>query len=198
MPPMRTDPESPVTPSDEALIRALEAEGAPALGPLYDRYASLVYGLARAILRDEDEAQDLTQEVFLQLHRRGRFDPARGALGSYLATMARTRALDRLRSRKRRGDLIAELGRGAPTASPEPGPLEQLAQDETARRTRAALSALPPKQRRVLEMAYYEGMSQSEIAAALETPLGTVKTWARMGIQGLRGTLSDLVESGDG
>jgi RNA polymerase sigma-70 factor (ECF subfamily) len=198
MPPMRTGPDAATAPSDETLLRALVAEGAAALGPLYDRYAGLVYGLSRAILRDDDEAEDLTQEVFLELQRRGRYDPARGTLGTYLATMARSRALDRVRSRKRRGELLEEMGRDVPAAAPEPGPLERLSQDESARRTRAALAALPERHRRVLEMAYYDGLSQSEIAAALGAPLGTVKTWSRMGIQGLREALRDLVaETGE-
>lgn len=193
MPPMRPDQDERLLPSDEDLMQALEAEGARALGPLYDRYASLVFGLARAILRDEDEAQDLTQEVFLGLSRRGRFDPARGSLGGYLATMARSRALDRVRSRKRRREILEELGRGESEASREPSPLDRLSSDENARRTREALGRLPANHRRVLEMAYYEGLSQSEIAAALETPLGTVKTWSRMGIQELRATLRDAI-----
>ena len=193
MPPMRTDREADVTPSDEELVRTLEADGPRALGPLYDRHAGMVYGLARAILRDEDEAQDLTQEVFLLLQRRGRFDPTRGSLGGYLATIARSRALDRLRSRKRRSEILAEHGRQELAATRVPEPPEQLALDDDARRTRRALAALPEKHRRVLEMAYYEGLSQSEIAAALETPLGTVKTWSRMGIQAMREALRDLV-----
>ncbi len=179
--------------SDEDLVRALASEGPQALGPIYDRHASLVFGLARAILRDPDEAEDLVQEVFLLLQRKGRFDPSRGTLATYLATMTRSRSLDRLRSRRRRSELLSELGRDAPDVTPEPSPLDRMADDEHAQRTREALARLPERHRRVLEMAYYEGLSQTEIAAALDTPLGTVKTWARMGLKSLRESLKDLI-----
>lgn len=183
----------PDPPGDGDLVRALEIEGPAALGPIYDRHASLVYGLARSILRDPDEAEDLAQEVFLDLARKGGFDARRGSLASYLATMTRSRALDRLRSRRRRSELLFEFAGSVPQASADPSPLDRLADDEIARRTREALAGLPERHRRVIEMAYFEGLSQSEIAAALDAPLGTVKTWVRMGLRALRDPLNDLI-----
>ncbi|MEO6462892.1 MAG: sigma-70 family RNA polymerase sigma factor, partial [Candidatus Eisenbacteria bacterium] len=146
-----------------------------------------------SILRDPDEAEDLAQEVFLDLARKGGYDARRGSLGGFLATMTRSRALDRLRSRRRRGELLSEFAGSVPQASAAPSPLDRLADDETARRTREALAALPERYRRVIELAYFEGLSQSEIAAALDAPLGTVKTWARMGLRALRDSLNDLI-----
>lgn len=178
-------------PTDADLCRALAEQGARALGPIYDRHASLVYGLARAMLRDTDEAEDLVQDVFLAFQRRGRFDPARGTLAAYLGTMTRSMALDRLRSRKRRGAAIEEMTRNAPEDVDPVTPLDTLVESDEGTRVRQALDRLPPKSRRVLELAYYRGMSQTEIATLLEAPLGTVKTWARTGLLALRGALEN-------
>ena len=193
MAPRDRGPSAAPEPSDEDLVRALDAAGAAALAPIYDRHASLVYGLARAILRDPDDAEDLTQEVFLDLERRRGFDPRRGTLAAYLATMTRSRALDRMRTRKRRGEILAGIAQDTGRTPAEPSPLDRLAASEHAARTREALAALPERHRRVIEMAYYDGMSQSEIAAALGAPLGTVKTWARLGLAGLRASLEPWI-----
>lgn len=193
MPPMPGTTDVALLPSDADLCRDLAAQGARALGPIYDRYAALVYGLARAVLRDVDEAEDLVQEVFLVFQRRGHFDPARGSLAAYLGTMTRSLALDRLRARKRRTGLVEDLTREAPADVDPVTPLDLLVGNDDALRVRAALASLPEKHRLVLEMAYYRGMSQSEIAAALSTPLGTVKTWSRMGIRSLRDALRDVI-----
>lgn len=193
MAPTLREADPAVAPSDADLVRALELGGPAALGAIYDRHASLVHGLARSILRDPDEAEDLAQEVFLALVQKGGFDESRGSLGGFLAMMTRSRALDRLRARRRRGELMAEFAGSAPQPSADPSPLDRMAGEESARRTRAALAELPERHRRVIEMAYFEGMSQSEIATALDTPLGTVKTWARMGLRALRESLDDLI-----
>ncbi len=193
MPPMPGTTDAATQPSDAELCRDLADRGARALGPIYDRHAGMIYGLARAILRDPDEAEDLVQEVFLVFQRRGHFDPARGSLGAYLGSMTRSLALDRLRARKRRAGFVEELTREAPADVDPVTPLDTLLVEDDAARVRGALAGLPEKHRRVLEMAYYRGMSQTEIAAALSTPLGTVKTWSRMGIQNLRETLRDKI-----
>ncbi len=193
MPPMPGTTDAATLPSDAELCRDLADRGARALGPIYDRHAGMIYGLARAILRDPDDAEDLVQEVFLVFQRRGRFDPARGSLGAYLGSMTRSLALDRLRARKRRAGFVEELTREAPADVDPVTPLDTLLEADDAVRVRGALARLPEKHRLVLEMAYYRGMSQSEIAAALSTPLGTVKTWSRMGIQNLRESLRDKI-----
>jgi len=187
MPPLSAPPGT--EPTDAELCRALAEQGARALGPIYDRHASLVYGLARAMLRDTDEAEDLVQDVFLAFQRRGRFDPARGTLAAYLGTMTRSMALDRLRARKRRAVANDTLQREAPADVDPVTPLDVLVEGDEGRRVREALDRLPPKSRQVLELAYYRGMSQTEIATVLGSPLGTVKTWARTGLLALRRTL---------
>jgi RNA polymerase sigma-70 factor (ECF subfamily) len=170
------------------------ADDPTALGVVYDRYAGLVYGLARAALGNEDEAQDLTQEIFLTLYRQRSYDPTRGGLGGFLATMTRTRAIDRLRARGRKVRMLRDLQRSAPAPVHPFTPLERISMAQCSARVRAALAELPENQRRVLEMTYYRGLTQTEIAADLDTALGTVKSWARRGLLGLKQALGDLVE----
>jgi RNA polymerase sigma-70 factor (ECF subfamily) len=165
-----------------------------ALGPLYDRYASLVYGLALGILANPDEAQDLSQEVFLTLCRQHNYDAARGTLGAYLTTLTRSRAIDRLRRRTRSVRLLRAQWQSAPPPEPAASPLERVSMGECAERVRRALGELPDSERRALEMAYYQGLTQAEIADDLGAPLGTVKSWCRRGLQELKRALGDLVE----
>jgi RNA polymerase sigma-70 factor (ECF subfamily) len=166
-----------------ALIRRLVAGDHEALGDLYDRYAGLVNALALRVLRDAAEAEDVVQEVFVQIWRQaGRFDPSRGSAEAWLCTMARTRALDRLRRRAaRREEPGAEM--------PGLGPVE-TPRNEEAYAVRTALDGLSADQRRALELAYYEGLTQSEIAARLGEPLGTVKTRIRTAMIRLREALA--------
>ena len=179
--------------ADRELLGSL-AHDPSALEVLYDRYAGLVYGLALAALRNPDDAQDLTQEIFLSLYQQAnRFDPARGAFAGFLATMTRTRAIDRLRGRTRKVRLLRGFQHSDPPAPPATA-LERISIAECSERVRAALAQLPGDQRRVLEMAYYRGLSQAEIAADLDASLGTVKSWARRGLIALRDALGDLVE----
>jgi RNA polymerase sigma-70 factor (ECF subfamily) len=168
------------TPEPEALLREVARGKESALGAFYDRYAGLVNALALRILRDAAEAEDVVQEVFVQVWRQAsRFDSARGTVEAWLCTMARTRALDRLRRRasRREDPEHAEVGG---TSSPRP---------EDALWVRKALGALSEDQRRALELAYYEGLTQSEIAARLGEPLGTVKTRIRTAMIRLRQAL---------
>jgi len=178
---------------DAELLRTLATDPA-ALGPLYDRYGGLVYGLARAILQSEDEAADLTQDVFVMLCRATTFDPRRGSLGAFLTTLTRSRAIDRLRRRGRRLHLLRASWRSESPPDRPGGPLDQLATRECSARVRAAVAELPANERRALEMVYYQGLTQAEIAATLDAPLGTVKSWCRRGLLGLRAALADLVD----
>jgi RNA polymerase sigma-70 factor, ECF subfamily len=178
-------------PSDAELVAALPREARTALAVLYDRYAGLVYGLALKVLASPAEAEDLTQEVFLTLARASTYDPARGTLSAYLVTFTRSRAIDRLRFRSRSTRLLERWG-SDPAASPaHASPLEELDLQERTERVRAALVGLPEMQRRVLELAYFKGLSQTEIAAELDAPLGTVKTWSRKGLLSLRAILGE-------
>ena len=179
---------------DERLVSAL-ADDPTALGLLYDRYGSLVYGLALAILTNRDEAEDLTQEVFLSLHDHNRaFDPARGSLGAYLTTLTRSRAIDKLRSGSRRVRILRTQWEAEPAMPAPATPMDEASSRQTARRVREALADLGPNERKALELFYYQGMTQAEIAEQLGAPLGTVKSWCRRGLLGLRDVLGDLVE----
>jgi RNA polymerase sigma-70 factor (ECF subfamily) len=180
-------------PSDEVLLRALGADRS-ALGPLYDRYGGVVYGLARAILQSQEEAEDLTQEIFVTLCQGTTYDATRGSLGAFLTTLTRSRAIDRVRSRGRHVRLLHASWRNAPALELPLPAVDRLALRECSERVRGAVAELPENERRVLEMAYYQGLTQAEIAATLEAPLGTVKSWCRRGLLGLRAALADLVE----
>jgi RNA polymerase sigma-70 factor (ECF subfamily) len=151
-----------------------------------------VYGLAMKILGNQAEAEDLTQEIFLSLCGKCDYDPARGTLSAFLVTLTRSRAIDRIRARGRKARLLDTLGEEPLLGEPSSSPLEELSLAESSERVRTALAALPESQRRVLELAYYRGLSQTEIAAELDTPLGTVKSWARRGLFSLRETLAPL------
>ena len=167
----------------EALVRRLSAGDHQALGEFYDRYAGLVNALALRILRDAADAEDVVQEVFVQVWRQAsRFDPSRGAPEAWLCTVARTRALDRLRRRVTRRE---EPSESAPVSTVAPKTEEGMA-------VRKALEGLSADQRRALELAYYEGLTQSEIAKRLGEPLGTIKTRIRTAMIRLREALEPL------
>jgi RNA polymerase sigma-70 factor (ECF subfamily) len=168
------------TPETSLLIRRLVAGDQQALGDLYDKCAGLVNALALRVLRDAADAEDVVQEVFVQAWRQAaRFDPSRGTPEAWLCTIARSRALDRLRRRAARRE---EAGEQAPPAVATPRNEEALA-------VRKALDGLSEVQRRALELAYYEGLTQTEIAARLGEPLGTIKTRIRSAMIRLRETL---------
>lgn len=182
---------------DARLAQAIARGDDAAIGRVYDWYGSLVYSVARRILGNDAEAADATQEVFVNLWKRAaQFDSTRGSLAGYLLTMARTTAIDRLRHRRARPAAPLTAGGGEQDESgvpamPAPGapPDEYCNITEARARVAAALALLPLEERRVLELAYFEGMSQSEIAAHTGAPLGTVKGRARNGLRRLREAL---------
>jgi RNA polymerase sigma-70 factor, ECF subfamily len=192
---MHLIPNKPVaerTDTDEELMKAMAVDPTNALAALYDRYAGLVFGLAAAILTSPQEAEDLTHEIFLALCNRWDYDPRRGPLRAFLITMTRSRAIDRIRAGGRRRKLVERWSRlPAPESAPFQA-LDDLSLAECSLRVRAALAELPDHQRKVLELAYYKDLSQTEIARELEAPLGTVKSWARQGLFRLRRSLQDL------
>ena len=169
---------------DSELLRAVARGDEAAFARVYDRYAPILLGLMLRILRSRPEAEDVLQEVFLQVWQQARsFDPARGRAFTWLATLARSRAIDRLRavdSRERAAQRSAEDGQ------PPAAESQRWADEEAIRAERAEL---PEEQRQVLVLAYLDGMSQSEIAAAKNQPLGTVKTRTRTGLKRLSDTL---------
>ncbi len=186
--------EEPWPETDHEIVRAFEVDPSAALAVLYDRYASLVYGLALAILASRLEAEDVTQEVFLTLCDRFTYDPVRGSLSAFLITMTRSRAIDRLRKSGRRLQLLESRGATLHVEIAGGNPLERASLEQWSARVRDALARLPDRQRRVLELAYYRDLTQAEIAAQLDAPLGTVKSWARQALAELRRNLQGLLE----
>jgi RNA polymerase sigma-70 factor (ECF subfamily) len=158
-----------------------------ALASLYDRTSSLVNGLALRILNDRSAAEEITGDVYLQVWRTAQsYDPQRGNPVSWLLTLTRSRAIDRLRSvatERRQTEPLAEV---LTAQSSDPGPEEDTAVSQRRRLVKNALARLAAEQRRAIELAYYGGMSHSEIAATLGEPLGTVKTRVRLGMMRLR------------
>lgn len=175
--------------TDTALVESLWQGDLSALGLLYDRYASLVYTTALRSLGDVANAEDLTQDVFLTLTRQHTYDPERGPLSSYLTTLTRSRAIDRLRAQTTRNK-YHNRWQQHPHSAPK-NPIEHVSQRERNALVRQALTQLSKPQRQVLELSYYQGQSQSEIARQLNVPLGTVKSWARRGLLKLRSHLQD-------
>jgi len=171
--------------SDGDLVRATARQDQLALAELYDRYRLILFGLVMRILHDRAEAEDVLQETFLQVWRRaGDFDEARGRAFTWLVTIARSRALDRLRAAGSRGRLATEAA-GLPREDMGDAAADALRSEES-RTVRAALAELPNEQRHALLLAYFEGLTQAEIAARLGDPLGTVKTRMRAGMIRLR------------
>ena len=183
---------NPQTDAEDAeLLRATARGDESAFARVYDRYGPILFGLLLRILRSRAEAEDVLQEVFLQVWQRARsFDPDRGRAFTWLVTLARSRAIDRLRSVDSR-ERAAQ--RSAEDAPPEPVAEEwadaAAVRAERAEAVRSALAELPDEQRQVLVLAYLEGMSQSEIAAAKSQPLGTVKTRTRSALKKLSESL---------
>ncbi len=165
-----------------------------AAATLYDRHAGLVLALALRITSDRGDAEDVVVESFAQAwEQAARYDATRSAVVSWLANIARSRALDLVRARGRREQRVAADSTVVEsTATPVEGDdvLSQLEQAERDARVAGALAVLPEPQRAAIELAFYEGLSHAEIADRIATPLGTVKTRIRMGMQKLRELLA--------
>lgn len=178
---------------DNAVIQAMRSGDLSALETLYNRYGTAVYRLALRILNNSQEAEDLTQEVFLTFWRTTNYDPARGKVLVYLLTLTRSRAINRLNQARSQQKLRQRWNHHQPRDA-QNMPMENAALTELSHRVSEALQIIPENQRQVLEMAYYDGLSQSEITEQLQIPLGTVKTRSRQGLLKLRQLLKDLVE----
>jgi RNA polymerase sigma-70 factor (ECF subfamily) len=179
---------------DRALLAGIAAGDPAALEKLYVRHASAVYGLCLRVIGDRSEAEEVLEEVFFELWERSeRFDPGRSTPLAYLITLARSRAIDRLRRVRRRtslGEVETRRDAGEP-AAPAGSPLADAQTSERRRLVAALLEALDPAEREALELSFFAGLSHGEIAARLDQPLGTVKTRIRRALLRLREGLEE-------
>jgi RNA polymerase sigma-70 factor, ECF subfamily len=181
-------PANPEVSPDAALVRRLLQKDVSAFEQLYDRHSRTVYSLVLRILQQAGTAEEVAQDVFFQLWRNAeRYDASRGPFLPWLLTLARNRALDTLRLKserqRRREDQAEEL---PPVIAAPPEFEKQLDEKRCAEKVRTLMSFLNPQQRKAIELAYFEGLSHSEIAEALKEPLGTVKSWIRNGLLRLK------------
>lgn len=182
-------------PRDIALVRRAAEGDERALGELYDRFGAVLYAIAYRIVGEKADAEEVVMEAFAQAWREApRFDAARGSVAAWLSMMGRSRALDLVRARQRRARITdtaaAKEPEGAPAMSSGfRAPGSALDDDERRRAVSQALAGLSSPQRTAIELAYYDGLSQTEIAERLKEPLGTIKTRMRLGMQKLREAL---------
>jgi RNA polymerase sigma-70 factor (ECF subfamily) len=178
---------------DQRALRRVVDRDSGGLGTLYDRHGRAVFSLALRILGDESDAEEVTQDVFAQAWRRaGQYDESRGTVAAWLLVIARTRAIDRFRARRVRPEGRVQDDGGLTLQqlpATDPDVASEMMAAERGLRVRRALEALPFLQRVAIELAYFEGLSQREIAERLEQPLGTVKTRMRLGLLKLRDAL---------
>jgi RNA polymerase sigma-70 factor (ECF subfamily) len=180
---------------DPELVARLQRRDPQALAELYDRYGKLVYALILRVVRDAGIAEDLVQETFLRVWNRVQgFDAEKGAIGPWLLAVARNRAIDYLRSaggRERNAMELEETDHPALYTDME----HDILTSDSARVVKAAMEKLSPQQRQVIELAYFEGLSQTEMAERMKQPLGTVKTWVRAALKNLRDDLGVAVSA---
>lgn len=183
-----TPSESSGVSLDAALVQRLLQRDVRAFEQLYDRHSRIVYGLVLRILQQASTAEEVVQDIFLQLWRNAaQYDGSRGPFLPWLLTLARNRALDHLRLKSERQRRREEQSEQLPPIVVSAPDFEAKLDDKRrAARVRELMSALQPQQKRAIELAYFEGLSHSEIAARLEEPLGTVKSWIRNGLLKLK------------
>jgi RNA polymerase sigma-70 factor, ECF subfamily len=173
--------------SDSALIEKMRTGDETALSTLYDRYSAMLFAMLVRILRDQQAAEEVLQDLFLQFWRNAaQFDAARGSLPAWLMVIGRNRAISRLRGRRDREVLEENEGDYANTFASSQNIEDEAVRSQVARNISAAMQQLPVEQRQAVELAYFEGMTQSEIASQTGIPLGTVKTRVRTAMQTLR------------
>lgn len=176
--------------TDVELLKAIARQDETALAELYDRYRLILFGLLVRILNSREEAEDVLQEVFLQVWRRAAdFDENRGRPFTWLVTLARSRGIDRLRNLAAR-ERVAIAGSREPAEETSDAVADAVRSEQRGLVT-LALEQLPDEQRRPLMLAYFDGLTQSEIAAKLNAPLGTIKTRMRSGLSKLRELLGE-------
>jgi RNA polymerase sigma-70 factor (ECF subfamily) len=179
--------------ADEELMPWIGRKDAEAFEVFYDRHGGAAYSLAYRILGERGAAEDCIQEAFISIWRSGgRFDPTRGSVRSWTLSIVRNRAIDALRSKAGKAPKLTfddeEILESRPSAELTE---EEAMRHETATEVRGALSQLPGEQSKVIQLAYFGGFSQSEIASMLNVPLGTVKGRMRLGLEKIRGELAE-------
>lgn len=181
---------APIRDDDSTLVERMVGRDADALAELYDRYGRVVFGVLHQMLPGPEAAEEVCQDVFHRFWRAAAsYRGDRGSVRTWLLSIARNAAIDWRRTRGKRSEREAELHEEA-FSMPAPGSLEDLVSDRMrAERMRALVATLPAEQRRCVELAYWGGLSQSEIALQTGTPLGTVKSRMRLGLQKLRADL---------
>ena len=184
-----------ITALDEAeLINKIKQRDEKALAKLYDHYAKLLYGFILSIVKKQEEAEDVLQELFVQIwEKSSTFDVARGSVYTWLVTLARNRAIDRTRSKQFRlqDRTVSDIAVEKIPHPDDHSPFDSVVMQERAQLVRHALQSLPIEQQEVIRIAYFGGYSQSEIAAELNLPLGTVKTRIRQGMKKLQSHLME-------
>jgi RNA polymerase sigma-70 factor, ECF subfamily len=185
-------PSSLAATNDAALVRQIADRQTGALGELYDRYSPTLLGLARRILGSTADAEEVLQEVFVHVWNHGsRYDAGRSSVSTWLVLITRSRAIDRLRSRRvveRTHDTAHHEG---PVEHTSPEGADNVFMQERRKRVRQEMEKLPPEQREVLELAFYKGLTQTQIAGQADIPLGTVKTRTLLAMKKLRNALRD-------
>jgi RNA polymerase sigma-70 factor, ECF subfamily len=182
--------------TDIEIWQAWRSGSSQAFGIFYDRYGELVYRLSLRILGSPQEAEDLTQEIFILLSHNNTYDSKRGSITAFLSVLTRSRSIDRLRKMRSQQQHLQKWEQSISSEHDNKNSslMENASLKERSEKVKLALANLPDKHRQVLEMAYFDGLSQSEISKALDTPLGTVKSWARNGLIRLRESLKDALE----
>ena len=180
---------------DTNLVARMQRRDPQALAELYDRYGRVTFSLILRVVRDTGAAEDLVQETFLRVWNRvNGFDAQKGSIGPWLLAVARNRAIDYLRSaggRERNAVEYEETGHPALYCDME----KDILTSDKARIVKSAVEKLSPNQRQVIELAYFEGLSQTEMAERMGQPLGTVKTWVRTALKNLRDELGAVVSA---
>lgn len=188
--PMANEPTKLLPTDDKDIVRRIAEGDQTALSELFDRYSGLMLALSRRVLNDTSDAEEVLQEVFLQVWKQAkRYDGSRSSVSTWLSLITRSRSIDRLRSRQVVDRTLASVQQEKRDTHTSPEGPGSVWTDQRSERLRREMAALPEEQRQVLELAFFQGMTQSEIAGQTGIPLGTVKTRTLLAMKKLRQAL---------